>query len=278
MRIIYILFLVCLTLMLSSCYNAENSTVKANDVIPRLEIQNQSSEDKATDDKLEKVQTKSQLVWFGEVSSDDINSQDKKVQIKNYVMLTNSPLDKIGIEIEVDVLNCGGYLFSATASKYKVEGFNEEDWKLNVHSETIATDAIEKIKLCNFSKREKEDESFFSRTWAVAPQDKKRQNIKTQIDSDKVFLSLPKNVKDWLDQKIVSKPDECCERKMKGVVSVLEDDSWVDLDSDGNIDWLRVSGINKENLEIKGQNFTDVRFYQRKKNEWKEIKTLQEKD
>lgn len=290
MNNIFIFLITLAAVIISACYGSQTSAVRVNDEVflnknnnpenqPTAPLNiNQADENSQPADDLKKVEPKTQLIWVGEVSDDDLKTNNDKIQIENYGMLTKSPLDKMGVEIRVDVLNCGGYLFSATASKYKIEVVQEERWKLGIISETIAPDAIEKIKQCNYMPREKDDASFFSETWAVAPQDDKRQSIKTRIDARKVFASLPRQTKIWLDQKIIENPEDCCERKNKGVVSVSEQDTWVDFDGDGEIDWLRVVGIDKENLKGKGQNFTATRIFERKKGIWKEIKMPEEKD
>ncbi len=218
--------------------------------------------------KLKKIQPKSQLIWFGQISDSELKMLDQPIQIKDYEMMIKSPLDKMGIEIQVDVLNCGGYLFSAKASKYKVENFDFEKWKIEVIPNTIAPDAVEKIKQCNYLSREKEADNFYSETCAVAPSKDSRKNIKTQIDGRKVFASLPKWTKRWLDQKIVKNASDCCERSEKGTVSTMEQDSWVDLDGDGEIDWLKVYAIDKEKLERKGDSFTVEFFLRRAKGKW----------
>lgn len=278
---------ILLVLMLSSiiftgCDYFTNSTVKANNKTSvSNKVSNESnsntltsetnSDERSTDEKinLTDVPPKTELVWLGDVSSEDLKLTDEKLKADYFEMITKSSLDKVGAAFEVDVLNCGGYLFSGTAVKYRDEDWKIERWRIEILPETIALDANEKIKQCDGSPED--DGTFYSDAWAIAPKVSKRKNIITDIDKQQVFNSLPNKTRKWLDQKIVKNPNECCERKEKGVVSVKEQDSWADFDGDGKIDWLKVVGIDKETMERKGDSFTITLVFHRIKGKWTDL-------
>jgi hypothetical protein len=219
-------------------------------------------------DKFEKISSTGEMVWIGEMSVSDIktNSDNKDGYLEYFHLLTKSSNDKFKININVDILGCSGYLFSGIVQKYVPTGGYDTAWRLKIIKETIASDANEKLRACVSSERDKDVES--ADVWAVSEREAGRKNISTNINARKVFQSLTANTKIWLDQKIVKNPDECCERKEKGVISINEQDSWADTNGDGEIDWLKLYGYDKEKMERKGDGFTTIRILNRVKGKW----------
>ena len=130
--------------------------------------------------------------------------------------------------IEVDIMNCAGYLGAGKATYDSGNGLN---WKIKFIPETIAADAVEKVKQCNTSS---DDDYIQSNAFAIAPQNANRRNIKiAKVDTRRLFESLPKETKKWLNNKYgldIRKKDDLS----------LKNDNWTDTDGDGKIDLIFV--------------------------------------
>jgi hypothetical protein len=139
-------------------------------------------------------------------------------------------------KIELDILNCAGYIASAETT-YKMENGSR---RVKIIPETIAADAAEKIKQCAAAPN---DKILQNKVFAVAPRDEKRRNVKIEkIDAAKIFDSLVKDVK---GQKI-EKDSEPQFKGAKGALS-LESDNWTDLNGDGRIDLIEFHDAPCEN-------------------------------
>jgi len=118
-----------------------------------------------------------------------------------------------GASVAVDVLNCSGYIATATAS------LNEHQaWEVKIIPETIATDAVEKIKACDSSP---ESKYISSNTFAVAPIVEKRKQIKLNKLEKPSTYTLPIGVQIWAEGDI---------------------GNWTDTDGDGKVDLVSISG------------------------------------
>ncbi len=224
-------------------------------------------------EKFKKVSPSEEMVWLGGLSVDGIkvNSDNKDDYFEYFHLLTKSSDNKFKININVDILSCNGYLFSGIIQKYVPTGGFDTAWRLKIVKETVAADANEKIRTCISSNLERNKDVEYAAVWAVSERETRRTNISTNINARKVFQSLAVNTKTWLDQKIVKNPDECCERKEKSVISINEQDSWADTDGDGEIDWLKLYGYDKQKLERKGDSFSRIRILKRVKGKWIDI-------
>lgn len=127
--------------------------------------------------------------------------------------------------VEVDIMNCAGYLGSGRAHYDGGDGLN---WRIKFVSDAaIAADAAEKVKQCD---AEQQSDYVASAAFAIAPRDNKRQNIKIgKVDTRKLFASLAKDTQKWLKNKYASDVHK------KSDLS-LQEDNWTDIDGDGEID------------------------------------------
>ena len=127
--------------------------------------------------------------------------------------------------VEVDIMNCAGYLGSGEARYDSGDGLH---WKIKFVSATaIAADAAEKVKQCN---AEQQGDYVASAAFAIAPGDNKRRDIKIgKVATRKLFASLPKDTQKWLKNEYASDVHK------KGDLS-LQEDNWTDIDGDGKID------------------------------------------
>ena len=162
-----------------------------------------------------------------------INAEGEKVQLEggfwghdaNEEEAEFYPDDKV----EIDIMNCAGYIASAVTT-YK--GVVRE---VKITTETIAKDAVEKIKQCSLSPN---SEIIGSDVFGIAPADSKRRNIKiNKIDTKKLYNSL---VRDIAAIKKIKKPKEETTPELKGTKGSLslKEDNWTDLDGDGQIDLI----------------------------------------
>lgn len=286
-----IILALSLCLMISGCAKLSDVSVKANGTSPgnaspnsdnsafdssinsQTNFNGQKSDDKT---KLTKVDSISPLIWYGEIDNRDLESVGETVKYSNYGLLTENQRNRKGEAFEVDVLNCGGYLYSAVISNFYDEESKEERWEYRILPGSLATDAKTKIAQCNSSKNNNSNNAVKSNALAIAPSSEKRKNIKTgEIDTRKLFASLPRDVRQWLDQDLKMPGQtanlEGLERVEKSNLSIKNEDDWIDIDGDGEIDFVNVSGVNKEFLYGKGQNYSYNLIFLRDKDKWKEI-------
>ena len=181
-------------------------------------------------------------VWVGFISSDSghINSSNSV-----WTAGDDTPPDipeseggiKIGTEYDVDIMNCGGYLGSGKIAFIKEGGF-PPNWSLNFSPETIADDGLKKIKQCDYNQK---DGFADGEAFAIAPQNRNRQSIKIgQIDTRKLFASLPTEMKKLLNDKYNVKTREKNNLSLTNNLSI-PGDNWTDVDGDGQIDLIELS-------------------------------------
>lgn len=137
-------------------------------------------------------------------------------------------------KVEIDIMNCAGYLASATTT-YK--GIMRE---VKLIPETVAADAVKKIRQCSLKPN---DEITGSYVFGIAPRDKKRKDIKIgKVDTKKLYNALAKDL-EWDKQAVPEKQtisaDSKTELKRTKRDLTLDEDTWTDLDGDGQIDLVR---------------------------------------
>lgn len=131
-------------------------------------------------------------------------------------------------QMNVDVMNCGGYLGSATAL------YENQIWELKLIPETISKDFTGKVKQCGqaFS-----GGRISTSAVAVFPTDEKRKNIKITKAADvrEIFKQFPEDVRQLtgLNDKSLS--------KNKQLTDNLSNSS-TDLDGDGVVDFILLGG------------------------------------
>lgn len=292
MRNTIVILTLLLCLVMSGCAKLGDVSVKANGTSPgnkAAKFDNPSSDFSLSDSqtnsnrqkyddktKLTKVDSESPLIWYGEIDDQDLESVGETVKYSNYGLLSENQLDQIGKAFEVDVLNCGGYLYSAVISNRYDGELKEERWEYRILPDSVAIDAKTKIAQCSNSRKDTSNNFVSSNALAIAPSNQKRKNIKTgKVDTRKLFASLPKDVRQWLDQDL-RMPGQTAsldglEREEKTNLSIKNGDDWIDIDGDRKIDFVNVSGVDKDFLYGKGQNYSYNRIFLRHKDNWKEI-------
>ena len=159
--------------------------------------------------------------------------------------------------VEIDIMNCAGYLGSATTT-YRMEGGMR---KAKLIEKTVAKDAVEKIKQC-----ESNNEMSGNKVFGIAPRDDKRKSIKiNKVDTKKIYNSLIKDVTE-LKKIADSEKDTMAEiTGAKGKLS-LGEDNWTDLDGDGQIDLIEFHDTPCEN-----ENDTCTWIFRLIDGKWKDI-------
>lgn len=135
-------------------------------------------------------------------------------------------------KVELDIMNCAGYIASATTN-YKMKGGMRE---VKIIVESIAPNAVQKIKQCS---KEPNDKVVISDVFGITPRNDKRKNINIdEINSKKLYDSL---IQDIAKMKKVKKSEEDIKPRIKGTKGNLQlgDDNWTDLDGDGEIDLIK---------------------------------------
>jgi hypothetical protein len=139
-----------------------------------------------------------------------------------------------GTEIEVNIVNCSGYLASA-----KMVHIWQAKWQAAIISDTIADDVTEKIKLCRESSTIDSDAGT---AFAIIKPFGKTKNFKlANPDLRKALSSLPTKVQDWAICAESLVPENCV-RKEKNILSLTVGDNWADTNGDGEIDFIEISG------------------------------------
>lgn len=132
-------------------------------------------------------------------------------------------------EIEIDLMNCAGYIASATTT---YRGTMRE---VKLIKKSTATDAVQKIKQCSTVNN---GEIFISDVFGITPREDKRKNIKIgKIDTKKIYDALAKDIKQI---KKIKNPEGETTPQLKGTKGnlLLGDDNWTDLNGDGQIDLI----------------------------------------
>lgn len=238
------ILLICLLTFAACSYDHRTSADTAN-VISLQETRNTPAPTPPTNfaDKSEqtfttvKVTSKEPLVWIGSFSADDLKTPEANDSIWNngdYNEITHPEYIKIGTAIEVDVMNCAGYLISGKLNYVDALG-----WRLETLPGTAAADAIDRIQRC-----ERDSEFPDYSAFAIAPRTGNRSNIKIgSVNTKKLYASLPLKSRRWLEEdKKIYKFSSTYRRKEKENLT-LQNDNWTDTDGDGKIDLVEISAV-----------------------------------
>lgn len=204
---------------------------------------------KTADDR---INSKYPLLWSADVSVEDFTDTENPLKLYSYdddeisdAPDKNSPYFQARKGVEVDLMNCGGYLASGRVySSNEKSNFPPPNWRLKIAPGTIAKDVEAKIKRCNIYTENgvPSKDKFGSRFFAVAPHKDSRRNVTIgEINTKELFSSLPKPTKKFLN----AKPAITAGRTLNDLSSSAFD-VWTDLDGDGKIDLIVVSAMSDE--------------------------------
>ncbi len=239
---VILIFLLVGLLLVSACFSGGNSIAKSdgnlplkeniNAAVPVINANGLQTQDKTF--KTIKIDSAQPLAWIGTIEAENLEKPKANGNIwSNAKIDDDKKYNQTGTSIEVDIMNCAGFLISGKLNK-------EDDfgWVLETMPQTAAKDAPDKIKQCDSNS----DGSFpISDAFAVAPRDNRRQNIRIgKVDTRQLFASLPDKEKKWLDKKL-DLPKEY-QRVEKANLN-LREDNWTDINGDGEIDLLMLTTV-----------------------------------
>ena len=214
---------------------------------------------------------KDTMVWVGSISANDAKREiDNAFNLQNGDIDDSKKYDRIGMITDVDIINCAGYLMSGRAQKRGIYG-----WEFEVSPESVASDAIEKMKQCDsFSdeKRKKENLLIGNHIFAIAPIDKMRRNVKTSnLDATGVFAQLPHNVQNFLNDTRFD--TDYVQRPVKNEISVKNGDNLADIDGDGKVDLISFETICSEDADPEGDGCGFI--FMKINGKWKQVGSMQ---
>lgn len=235
------LYCFCLTVT-GACYFSLASEDSANHNAKHLAVETLgSNQNKEKQPISRKTDAKYPLVLLG-----SIDLREGKVEITENQVWTDGRDGKdiqdaeeddflqveSGEEIEVDVINCAGFIAKGKAN----QSSDNYGWKLKIVPQSLSTGASEKVRQCASPIYSADEKNVTGNVFAIAPAKNNRQSIKmAKVDPKKLFVSLPKATQVWADG---SKKEL---GRKKGTLAI-EKDNWADTDGDGRIDLVLVFG------------------------------------
>ena len=263
MKLFLVTLMVFGLLFVSACPGLRNSAASpdASSVLPinqqtnaRQDNSNSATSSKTPIPKFE-FTPKESMVWIGYVRAETLEDIEKTFALDNGTIDDSPKYSKIGMTTNVDIFNCAGYLMSGKAHKRGDFG-----WKFELMSETVAADAIEKMKRCDSSLEKESDEKkvmIGNYIFALAPTDKARKNTKTpNLDATGIFAQLPRSIQKKINDTSLSK-EEAIRRKIKGEISAENSDQMADIDGDGKVDLIYLQQLcrDPEHPDLDGCSF-----------------------
>lgn len=180
------------------------------------------------------IKSKQPLIWTGYIRFDEV-AIESPGSFTGGDAVDEEFSGEIALEttVEVDVMNCAGFLATAELTyTRKPSERSDPGWNLRIVPERVASDMQEKIKICHYYS----ESPNYSEVFAIAPLDNKRKNIKIgKVDTRKLFASLDKETKE-----MANTTEKYVGREKNNLT--LANDNWTDIDGDGQIDLVEVSG------------------------------------
>ncbi len=179
------------------------------------------------------------LVWVGRISFD---KKASKIEDFHWDFATDNATGKRPDfqprkYVEVDMMNCAGYLGKAKIYfNDKIEGIVPEWRTIPVE---IVSDISAKLNTCS---KTTIGEHLESGAFAIAPVIQSRSKISINTTDTKVlFATLPKKIKDWRNSRINTEIWHYPKDDLS-----TQNDIWTDLDGDGTVDIVDVYGCRDE--------------------------------
>lgn len=244
MRKIYILIL-SLLILISACVFKSSMNIAGSSINPDKIFPDSTNEtNRKTSESLKSGEIYP-TVWTVVFDLKDFNNLNESLTVwsaenpkHNKLLDETSSKYKTNSGVEIDLLNCAGYLASGKIyiAKNSKPDAESPDWRLKINRETIAKDAEEKIRQCDVPFEIKKDAVPFNQAFAVSPNDNQRRKIKIvgEIDTQKLFGSLPENF-----QKEAEPSDLRKRHKLSKSLGLFYD-NWTDSDGDGKIDLIQL--------------------------------------
>lgn len=229
----------------SSCVSQSSMNITDSPVKPNKNFSGSTSETKRKTSELLKSDENYPTVWTVVFDLKHFNDPAEYLTVwsaenskHNELLDETSSKYKTNGGVEIDLMNCAGYLASGKiyVAKTKKEDAESPDWRLKISRETITKDAEKKIRQCDMPFENKEDDVPFNSAFAISPRDNRREKIKIagEINVQKLFESLPEDL-----QKEAESSDLRKRHKLSKNLGLLYD-NWTDSDGDGKIDLIQL--------------------------------------
>jgi len=213
---------------LIGCNAAANAGAKKSALNKNKEILNNRIITTETPLPIHQVKSKQPLIWIGYADFDESIFKSPGAFTGGDAVDEKFPGEiALGTTVEVDLMNCAGYLATAEFTYIrKPSELSDPKWHLKVISEKVAADAEKKINLCHsYSKY-----PYSCNVFAIAPQNNKRRDIKVgKVNTRKLFASLDKETRE-----MANTTEKYVGREKNNLT--LFNDNWTDIDGDGQID------------------------------------------
>lgn len=203
-------------------------------------------------------------VLYGAIDTDTLSERPPKITVSirgEDVEMTQSRgftanLPPVGTTVEMDVMNCRGYLGTA---KVTYNGLHHKAWTPELIAETVPSDLEKRIKPCTSDPVRTAPNVFF-----IAPTDEKRRHLQTDKKPDwtPVLLGIPHEyLKTARLSAQTSKPAE-----IERCVTL-----WADSNSDQYPDLLGMCSINEESITEAGNPYEYLRILRYEGSRWQQI-------
>lgn len=196
----------------------------------------------------------------------DIRGEDIKTTINRGFAVNLPP---IGTTVEMDIINCFGYLGTA---KVTYHGLQHKAWSAEIIPETKVPDTAQRLLRCVDDPNDEFTRKYLSNSvFFVAPKDEKRkrvQNVK-KPDWKQIISSIPY---EW--RKIAGLPKFPTQKQADQCLG-----DWLDSDGDGSVDIITLCAFNEDSITESGNIWEYSRILQLVDGQWREIwQTVDTKD
>lgn len=197
----------------------------------------------------------------------DVRGEDVETTVDRGFAVNLPP---VGTTIEMDIVNCFGYLGTA---KVTYNGLQFKAWTAELIPETKVANITERLLRCVDNPNDEFTRKYLSNSvFFVAPKNEKRKQIQNnkKPDWNVVFERIPY---EWL--KIAKLPRRNASKKQ--IEACVGD--WADSDGDGAVDLLSICAVNDENITEANKPYEYMRVLQLVNGSWREVwQTVDTKD
>lgn len=170
-------------------------------------------------------------------------------------------LPPVGTTVEMDILNCSGYLGTA---KVTYQGLQNTAWTAEMIPETKVSDVEQRLLRCVADPNDEFTRKYLSNSvFFIAPKNEKRKQIKNvqKPDWKQIVSSIPY---EW--RKVARLPKFPTEKQATQCIG-----EWLDSDGDGNIDIITLCAFNEDSITESGNVWEYSRVLRLVDGQWREI-------
>lgn len=231
----------CHTQSFSSSNNAQPTAGQEKSANDERKVERMNVEVNGNTSAKPLIGDESLFLIFGRIHTDEKGSVELSEEFWGYEDIESEAELYPNDQITLDIMNCAGYLASATTT-FRMKGGMR---KVKLLRNSVAADAIQKIKKCSLSPDEK---IVGSKVFGVEQAAKSRANIKIgKISTKEIYNSLVKDIAEMKPKETRGSGRLEPPSKITKGDLLLEEDNWTDLDGDGRIDLIEFHNTPCEN-------------------------------